>query len=128
MKGFEVNLYNRSEDRLRAIREIGHIELLSPGLEDVETGLAPITLATTDPAEALEGADILMVVVPAFAPAFIAEECAPYLRDGQIAVLNPGQTGGVLDFRHILTEMRCPANAPVRWYGPYVWLICNSLP
>ena len=110
LKGFEVNLYNRSEERLLAVQELGHIELLSPGLDDVEAGLAPIAVATTDPAEALEGADILMVVVPAVAHALIAEECAEHLRDGQIVVLNPGRTGGALEFRHVLDEMHCTAD------------------
>ncbi len=110
LKGFEVNLYNRSEERLIPIRERGGIELLSPGLDDVETGFGPIQVASTDPAEALAGADILMVVLPAFAHAFIAEECAPHLRDGQIVVLNPGRTGGALEFHHVLQEMRCPAD------------------
>jgi len=68
-----------------------------------------------------------MVVVPAFAHAFIAEECAPYLRDGQIVVLNPGRTGGALEFRHVLQEMRCPADAPVGRSGPCAWVIRNLL-
>jgi len=76
----------------------------------VQTSLAPVTVVTTDSAEALECADILMAVVPAFACAFIDEEYTSYLRDGQIVVLNLGRTGGALRFRHILAEMRRPAN------------------
>ncbi len=110
LKGFEVNLYNRSEERLIPVIERGGIELLSPGLDDVEKGVGPIAVATTDPAEAVDGADILMVVVPAFAHAFIAEQCAPHLRDGQIVVLNPGRTGGALEFRHVLDELGCTAD------------------
>ena len=110
LKGFDVNLYNRSDERLIPIRERGSIELLSPGLDDVETGQGPIALATTDAGEALADADIVMVVVPATAHAFIAEACAPHLRDGQIVVLNPGRTGGALEFRHIIAEAGCTAD------------------
>ncbi len=110
LKGFEVNLYNRSEERLVPIRERGNIELLSPGLDDVEKGEGPIALVTTDAGEALDGADIVMVVLPATGHAFVAEVCAPHLRDGQIVVLHPGRTGGALEFRHIILEMGCTAD------------------
>ncbi len=113
LKGFEVNLYNRSEERLIPVRERGGIELLSPGLDEVETGLGTIAVATTNAGEALAGTDIAMVVVPAFAHAFIAEQCAPHLRDGQIVVLNPGRTFGALEFRHILNEHGCSADVLV---------------
>ena len=110
LKGFQVNLYNRSEERLIPIKERGNIELLSPGLDDVEKGEGVMTVVTTDAGEALADADIVMVVVPAIAHAFIAEACAPYLRDGQVVVLNPGRTGGALEFRHIILEMGCRAD------------------
>ncbi len=110
LKGFEVNLYNRSDERLIPIRERGSIELLSPGLDAVEQGQGPIALATTDAGEALADADIVMVVVPATAHSFVAEVCAPHLRDGQIVVLHPGRTGGALEFRHIIAEAGCTAD------------------
>ncbi len=110
LKGFEVNLYNRSEERLTPIRERGSIELLSPGLDNVEQGQGPIALATTDAGEALADADIVMVVVPATAHSFVAEACAPHLRDGQIVVLHPGRTGGALEFRHIISKAGCTAD------------------
>ncbi len=110
LKGFEVNLYNRSEERLTPIRERGNIELLAPGLDDVGRGLGPIRLATTDAGEALNDVDLVMVVVPATAHAFMAEVAAPHLRDGQIVVLHPGRTGGALEFYHIIKEAGCTAD------------------
>jgi len=110
LKGFEVNLYNRSEERLAPIRERCNIELLAPGLDDVEGGLGSIRLATTDAGEALSDADMIMVVVPATAHSFMAEVAAPHLRDGQIVVLHPGRTGGALEFRHLITEAGCTAD------------------
>lgn len=110
LKGFPVTLYNRSEDRLAPVRERGVIELLSPGLDNVESGEARMDLITTDPAEALASADVVMVVVPAYGHAFIAEQCAPHLRDDHVVVLNPGRMGGALEFRRILRERGCPAD------------------
>ncbi len=110
LKGFEVNLYNRSEERLIPVRERGNIELLAPGLDDVEGGLGQIRVATTDAGEALCDADMVMVVVPATAHSFMAEVAAPHLRDGQIVVLHPGRTGGALEFRHLITEAGCTAD------------------
>jgi len=34
----------------------------------------------------------------------VAETCAPCLRDGQIILLNPGRTGGALEFANVLQE------------------------
>ena len=35
---------------------------------------------------------------------FIAEQCAPHLRDGQVIVLNPGITCGAIEFYCVLHE------------------------
>jgi len=51
-----------------------------------------------------------MVVVPATAHRFIAEQAAPCLRDGQIVILNPGRTGGALEFQEVLRANGCDAS------------------
>ncbi|NLM37105.1 MAG: NAD(P)-binding domain-containing protein [Firmicutes bacterium] len=104
MAGYRVNLYNRSEERLEPVRLLGGIEL-SGAIE----GFGPINLATSNIAEAVQDTDLLMVVVPANGHAFIAEQVAPYLRDGQYILLNPGRTGGALEFRAVLRRMGCQA-------------------
>jgi len=63
--------------------------------------------------EALEQAEVIMVVVPATGHADIAHVAAPLLRDGQIVVLNPGRTGGALEFVHVLGECGCEADVTV---------------
>ena len=55
-------------------------------------------------ADALDGATILMAVLPAFAHARLAREIAPFLREDMILVLNPGRTGGALEVAAILRE------------------------
>src|ERR1043166_667404 len=86
LKGFSVRLYNRSQERLWSVQQSGTIQVIGREGDDLPHGEAPIPVATTDIAEALEGVDILMVVVPATGHAFMAEQCAPYLREGQIVV------------------------------------------
>jgi opine dehydrogenase len=113
LKGFAVNLYNRTAERVRVIQQAGGIQLTAPDCEDVPRGRAQLARVTADAGEALRDADILMVTVPATGHAFIAEQCAPHLRDGQIVVLHPGRTGGALEFRHILRRQQVRADVIV---------------
>jgi opine dehydrogenase len=99
LEGIPIRLYSKFEDEIVAIREQGGITL-----EGAVAGFGPVELATTDPGPVVGWADIIMVVVPAFAHRSIAETCAPHLRDGQIVLLNPGRTGGALEFTRVLSE------------------------
>lgn len=102
LMGFDVSLYNRGSERLQAIQAAGGLEILTEGIDSLPRGFAKIEVVTTDPAEAIRGRDILMVVVPATAHKFIAEQIAPHVIDGQFIVLNPGRTGGALEVHKII--------------------------
>jgi opine dehydrogenase len=95
--GHPVRIYSRSEERIRGIQLRGAIEV-----EGEVRGFGTVDKATNDIKDAVEDADVIMVVVPAMGHRFLAEKCAPYLKDGQIIILNPGRTLGALEFRHIL--------------------------
>lgn len=99
IKGFRVNLYNRGRRRINPVIQRGGIKV-----EGEVKGFGKIELASTNMKECMEKADILMVVVPALAHRFIAETCAPYLKENQIVILNPGRTGGALEFYNVLRE------------------------
>lgn len=99
IKGFRVNLYNRGRRRISPVIHRGGIKV-----EGEVKGFGKIELASTNMKECMEEADILMVVVPALAHRFIAETCAPYLKENQIVILNPGRTGGALEFYNVLKE------------------------
>ena len=113
LMGFDVRLYNCSEERIIPVKARGGIVVVADDEVNVPKGFAPIPVVTTNIAEAMDGADVLMVVVPATAHRCIAEQCAEHLRDGQIVVLNPGRTGGALEFRHVLREHDVTADAIV---------------
>lgn len=99
IKGFRVNLYNRGRRRILPVIHRGGIKV-----EGEVKGFGKIDLASTNMKECMEEADVLMVVVPALAHSFIAETCAPYLKENQIVLLNPGRTGGALEFYNVLKK------------------------
>ncbi len=99
MKGFSVSLYNRSKKRISNI-----IKTRTIRLEGEVQGAFEVDFATTDISEAIKGRQLIMVVVPAFAHIDIAKKVAPHLEDGQVIVLNPGRTGGAIEFHNILRE------------------------
>ncbi|MDY7075447.1 MAG: NAD/NADP octopine/nopaline dehydrogenase family protein [Chloroflexota bacterium] len=117
-KGFTVNLYNRTAERISEVALRGEIEL------EYENGVSRccrLAAVTSDTAEALDSADVIMVVVPASGHRDIARSCAPHLHDGQTVILNPGRTGGALEFRQILNQMGCTAAVVVAEAGTFVF-------
>ncbi len=103
-RGFEVTLYNRTAENIEAIRLTGSIELTT---EDGRRLTGDLARVTADLGEALTGADLIMVVIPANGHRAVALGAAPHLTDGQIVVLNPGRTGGALEFAQGLSEGGC---------------------
>jgi opine dehydrogenase len=111
IKGFDVTLYNRTFRHIEAIHDRGGIQLYGEGERAPRFGR--LRRATSDLAEALSGAAVIMVVVPAFAHKDVARQVAPYLEDGQILLLNPGRTLGALEFRLALRTAGCTADVIV---------------
>jgi len=99
IKGFIVNLYNRTFSKIKPIRKMQGIEL-----EGEIKGFGKLNIVTSDVEEAIKGIDIIMVVVPANGHISIAQRCAPFLDEKQIVVLNPGRTCGALEFLNVLRE------------------------
>jgi len=91
--GCRVSLYNRSSARIEPVQETGAIRVSGE-----LTGTARIPVVTTDPAEALKGSDLVMVVIPASGHREMAQRLGPHLEDDQVVILNPGRTGGALEF------------------------------
>jgi len=104
-RGYTVRLYNKFAHELVDLQAAGGITL-----EGAVQGRGRLELVTTDIAPVVVEADIILVVVPATAHAFMAEACAPYLRDGQAIILNPGRTGGALEFRSVLRSLGVKAH------------------
>jgi len=116
LRGFGVNLWNRSEDKITALNEMGGIIL-----EGEINGFAQPNVITNDMGEAISGVQVIMVVVPASGHRDVAEQMAPWLTDGQIVVLNPGRTGGALEFRKVLQDNGCCADVTVAEAGTFIY-------
>lgn len=108
---FPVTLYNRTATNIAAIKARGGIELES--YDGGPRGFSRLALITSDIDEAVAQADVIMVVVPSSAHANIARVAAPHLHDGQIVVLNPGRTGGAIEFVKTLCDHSCQADITV---------------
>jgi opine dehydrogenase len=98
-RGYSVRLHARNAERLAPLRVQGGIEA-----RGIHQGLVPIDLLSTDVAEAVRGADLIMLVVPSVAHEHYARELAPLLDGNQPIFINPGHTGGGLHFRHELRK------------------------
>ena len=100
-RGFNVNLFESQEfqQNIKPITERNGVQFAGA----IGTGLAELHMATTNIREAIEDADLVMVVTPAFAHRILAKRIAPYLHN-QPVVLNPGHTGGAISFAKTLKE------------------------
>lgn len=105
--GYAVRLYNRTYENIETIAVRGGIEIT---FEDGRQDVGFLKCVTSNIAEALDGVQLIMVVVPASAHRDLALACAPHIKDGQIIVLNPGRTGGAFEFRQVFREAGCTAD------------------
>jgi opine dehydrogenase len=104
VRGFRVTLANRSRERLEPFLRLGGVEMTG-ALGDATVPLARIT---TDVAEAVRGADVIMVTVPAPGQAYYAEALAGCITPDQLLVLNASNTGSALHVAGILAARGTP--------------------
>lgn len=109
-RGYAVRLYNRTYENIEVIAIRRGIEIT---FEDGRRDIGYLRCVTSNIAEAIAGAQLIMVVVPASAHRDIALACAPHLKDEQVIVLNPGRTGGAFEFRQVLHEAGCTADVTI---------------
>ena len=103
LQGLGVRLFEWPEFRANIAPLLDEPVLEALG---VVSGEARLALVTTDLAAAVEGADLIVACVQGLAHARLAAELAPLLWDGAVVLLNPGSTGGALEFRRIMRELR----------------------
>lgn len=109
IKGFEVALYEdeKFKKNLIGIKERGGVELTGA----IE-GFGKVSTITTNIKEAIRGAEVIMVVVPAFAQLIMAEKIIPYLEDGQIVVFNPDNFASIA-FKGMLAKKGVDKNVKI---------------
>ena len=102
--GYRVALYAREAERVKMFTS--HRFVISGEVEaEVE-----IEVISSDMNEVVSGAFLIMVTTPAQYHHIVARAMAPFLKDGQAVVLNPGRTFGTLAFSKVLVECGCKAD------------------
>ena len=95
--GHQVSLvdFEQFPDSIKAVRENGGIRC-----EGVLAGFEAVGYAGHEIEKALDGADVIYAVGPAYSTRPFAEACKPYLEPGQIVIVNPSSCGGSLEFKN----------------------------
>lgn len=102
LDGHEIRLFEMPQyANFDAIRAQGGIQM--SGVE--KTGLGRVAVATSDPAEAVRGAQVILNPVPAYAFELFARSVGPYLEDGQVVVAM-GKGGGSVIWAQVLRELK----------------------
>lgn len=107
MQGHAVRIQDVDQRIITGLQNAGKIRLTGK----IE-GEGALELVTDDPVHAISGAHIIMVVTPTNFHIEVARRIAPFIQENQLIVLNPGQTGGALEFRNILKAHGC-SNTPI---------------
>ncbi|MDO5498934.1 MAG: NAD/NADP octopine/nopaline dehydrogenase family protein [Propionibacteriaceae bacterium] len=96
--GREVALFDLPQfgAQIAAVAEVGGITATGQ-----LAGFAPVVYAGHDIAAALDGADLVLVVGPAFATPPMAEVCRGHLKPGMAVIVCPSSCAGALTFRQI---------------------------
>ena len=96
-RGFKVSLANRTRERLEPLLRDG---LRMVGVLGEQT--VRLERLTTRVEQAVEGARVVMLTLPATGHAYYAEALAGCLEPGQLVLLNPGSTCGAIHVARIL--------------------------
>ncbi|MCR5795935.1 MAG: NAD/NADP octopine/nopaline dehydrogenase family protein [Solobacterium sp.] len=96
-KGHEVTLYEdeRFIPHMQSVFETKKISYKGA----IGTETAEIANVTCDLAEAVRGADTVLVMVPAFVHSSLAKKLAPVIREGQYVFVLPGTFGSLTFYR-----------------------------
>ena len=96
--GHDVALYAPPgyEDNKVAVAAAGGIRASG----DLE-GFAPVRYAGDDAGQAMEGAELVVIVGPAYATDALSAEAAPHLEDGMAVLVCPGSCAGAIAFKRV---------------------------
>lgn len=102
MIGHEVSLYHYKAEKVNLLREKGCIELIGK-----LKGVSKLALISDNLEEVIAEAEVIMVTTTANAHTIIAAQMATCVENEQIVLLNPGRTGGALEFNQTLKTCGC---------------------
>ncbi|MBI4591677.1 MAG: NAD/NADP octopine/nopaline dehydrogenase family protein [Candidatus Rokubacteria bacterium] len=97
LSGHRIRLWRRSAADFEPVLRSGRIRIEGDGV----SGEAVLERATTDLKEVLDGAEVVLVPLPATAQEDLAARCAPYLASDQVVLLIPGTLGSLVFARAV---------------------------
>ncbi len=103
--GEQVRIYDVVPETVEALNKKGCIEM-----HHAIEGSGPIEFATTDIAKAMDGATIVMMVLPSIYHRSMAEKIIPHLKDGMTVLLHPEASCGAIAFRKAMKDLNCSAD------------------
>lgn len=106
--GQSVRLYDVVQSTVDAINAKGGITA-----HHAVEGFGKLEFATTDMEKVMDGADIVMIVLPSLYHRSITEKMMPFLKDGMVVLLHPESSAGALAFRKAMQDMNCTADIVV---------------
>ena len=94
--GHQVSLFDFEQfpASIQAVQANGGIHC-----QGVIEGFQPVGYAGHEIEKALNGSDLIYAVGPAYSTKPFAEACKPYLKRGQIVIVNPSSCGGSIEFK-----------------------------
>src|SRR5712671_2506296 len=118
LQGHDVSLWRRDAAQVAAHHAAGSRIILKDanGRHDVQ-----LALVTTDIAEAVRNAELILCPAPAFAQRDIADLLAPHLTDGQVVFLPPATFGSMI-FASAARDTGNDAAASFAETGTLPWL------
>ena len=107
LQGFKTRLFDVVPATCDTLNEKGGVDVMGNASF---TGFGKIEFASTDMEKVIDGCELIMVILPSIYHKSIAQKMAPYLKDGQIVLLNPNASLGAVEFRKTLDDCGCKAD------------------
>lgn len=102
-KGYRVRLQDIDSKRVDILNALDSIEVTGKIV-----ARAKPEVITTSVEEVMDDADIIMITTTADAHEAVGKAIKPYIHDGQVIMLNPGQVGGALMMSRLLRDSDAP--------------------
>lgn len=107
IKGLDIAIFDVFQDTVDTLNKQGGIYLDG---ESKVTGFGKILFASTDIEKVIEGAEVILLILPSAFHKTIAVKLAPYLKNAQIVIGNPITPMGSMEFSNTLKEAGCCAD------------------
>jgi len=107
LQGIDITIYDVFQNTVDVLNKQGGVYLEG---NCKQRGFGKILFASTNIERVMEGSEVILVILPSLYHKDIAEKMAPYLKDGQVIIINPITPLGPIEFRKALDDSGCTAN------------------